>query len=119
KAHDQGFSRVVEFLFQRRDVLFFLLFRFHVNPHDSSRPPVSTTSFVSTSTLTLTWEGKRYTPTEAGSIRIPGPIVVATFTFLTYLPFAVAGLALITASISAFAFAVILSAENETLPTGT
>jgi hypothetical protein len=44
-----------------------------------------------------------------GSTRIPGPIVVATFTFLTYLPFAVAGLALITASISAFALAVIFS----------
>src|SRR5262245_42449689 len=61
----------------------------------------------------------RYAPTEVGSTRIPGPIVVATFTFLTYLPFAVAGFALITASISAFALAVILSAEKETLPTGT
>src|SRR4030095_16725428 len=60
-----------------------------------------------------------YAPTDVGSTRIPGPIVVATFTFLTYLPFAVAGLALITASINAFALAVILSAEKETLPTGT
>src|SRR6185437_8129615 len=52
------------------------------------------------------------------SIKIPGPIVELSVTFLKYLPFAVAGLAFDTALNSASAFSASCCAPKLTLPIG-
>src|SRR5687767_8786964 len=60
-----------------------------------------------------------YLANAASSSSTPGLIVEARFTFLTYLPFAVAGFAFTSASSNAFAFSRSLSFSSDSLPTPT
>src|SRR6266849_3813200 len=90
KAHQHCRLRVFELLGERFQVFLFLLFRFH------------------------SWSLLTYLTYAASSIRTPGLIVAARFTFLTYLPFAVAGFAFTTASSRDLALSRILSASNDT-----
>ena len=60
-----------------------------------------------------------YLVNPSGLILIPGPMVVEITTLRRYWPFAAAGRALMTASISAFMFSEIFSLPKEALPIGT
>ena len=93
KTHEHRRIGLLELLSEGVKILLFLLFTLH---------------------RFLTYLAK-----AASSSSTPGLIVKARFTFFMYLPLAVEGFALTTASIKARVFSAILFSSKETLPTAT